>query len=189
MATFKSSHIVFSAPSGAGKTTIVKKLLEKYPEKLALSVSATTRRQRPGEKNNVDYVFLSQQQFDEAVRQNAFLEFEEVHGNYYGTLKSSVDQLTVSGKSVLFDIDVKGALSIKRAYSRAMLIFIKPPSMEALKERLRKRKSEDENTISKRLQRIDYEYGQAQFFDYVVINDNLKDTVQQVEEIIRNGQA
>ncbi len=180
---FKSQHIVFSAPSGAGKTTIVKLLLEKYPE-LSISISATTRKMRPFEIDGKDYYFLSQAQFNRAIKENEFLEYEEVHGNFYGTLKEKVDDAVLSGKSVLFDIDVKGAKSIQEAYQDSLLIFIKPPTKEVLRQRLTDRKSEDEESINRRLERLDFEYEQAGFFNHVVINDNLKTAVAEVEKLI-----
>ncbi|KAA3617487.1 MAG: guanylate kinase [Calditrichaeota bacterium] len=180
---FKSQHIVFSAPSGAGKTTIVKILLEKHPN-LAISVSATTRAKRPFEKDGKDYYFLSPLQFKRAAKENKFLEYEEVHGNIYGTLKDKVDESVAAGKTVLFDIDVKGAKSIQQAYKDALLIFIKPPGKDVLRQRLIDRKSEDTETINKRLERLDFEYEQASFFNHVVVNDDLNTAVKEVEKLI-----
>ena len=153
MNKLNSKYIVFSAPSGAGKTTIVKVLLEQIPD-LALSISATTRNMRPGEMNAKDYFFLSKDEFEQAIREGKFLEHEVVHDNYYGTLKAKVDGLVKQGKSVVFDIDVKGARAIKDAYPEAVLIFIKPPSREVLEQRLKDRQSEDEKSIKKRLERL-----------------------------------
>ncbi len=180
---FISSYIAFSAPSGAGKTTIVKRLASKYPQ-MAISISATTRPMRPGEKEGKDYFFLSDQEFREAIKAHEFLEYEEVHGYYYGTLKKSVDSLIKQGKVVLFDIDVKGALSVKHHYPQAVLIFIKPPSRAELIRRLQARRSETEEMIQKRLQRLPFEYEQAKYFDYVVVNDRLNDAVLSIENII-----
>ncbi len=180
---FKSKHIVFSAPSGAGKTTIVKILLDKHPG-LALSISATTRKQRPGEEDGKAYYFLSEKQFKRAIEEDKFLEYEEVHGNNYVTLKSKVAESVKAGKTVLFDIDVKGARSVQDEYDDALLIFIKPPSKEILRQRLIDRKSEDTETINRRLDRLDFEYEQAHFFDYIVINDKLDDAVAEVEKLI-----
>ena len=179
----KSEYYAFSAPSGTGKTTIIKRLLEKY-ENLAVSVSATTRARRKGEVDGVDYYFLDKEQFEQYIRDDKFLEYETVHSDYYGTLKHTVQQLLDAGKTVLFDIDVNGALSIKKIHPQTVLIFIKPPSIEILIDRLRKRKSETEETLKKRLQRIDYEYGKAELFDYIVINDELEKTIGEVEAII-----
>ncbi len=179
----KAAHIVFSAPSGGGKTTIIKRLLPQIPQ-LALSVSATTRAKRPGEVNGVDYYFLSMAAFNEAIREGRFLEYEKVHGNYYGTLKETVDALTAKGKSVVFDIDVKGAQSIRKAYPDTLRIFIKPPSEKVLIQRLRDRMSEDDGSLAKRLERIRFEYSQAYLFDHVVVNDDLETAVNEVKKII-----
>jgi len=184
MTKFKSPYIAFSAPSGAGKTTIVKNLAEKYPHELVISVSATTRARRPQEKEGVDYYFLSKQEFEEAIAQGKFLEYEEVHGNYYGTLIETVETHRKQGKTVLFDIDVKGAMSVRRYYPQALLIFIKPPSDEELVRRLKDRRSEDEATIQRRLQRLKFEYEQAERFDHIVINDQLEETIAEVERLI-----
>ena len=180
---FVSDYIVFSAPSGGGKTTIAKTLEQKYDE-LVISVSATTRPQRPNERNGVDYYFLSPENFKEAIQQDRFLEYEQVHGYYYGTLKEKVDEAVANGKTVLFDIDVNGALSIKKHYPQAVLIFIKPPSKEVLVERLKKRRSESEEAIRSRLQRMEYEYNKAEQFDHIVINDDLQRAIKEIEHLI-----
>ncbi len=180
---FKSPYIVFSAPSGGGKTTIVKKLHEKYPETV-ISVSATTRPKRVNERDGVDYYFLDKETFEQYIKQGKFLEYELVHGNYYGTLKEVVDRHIEEGKVVLFDIDVNGALSIKKHYPTAILIFLKPPSKQALIERLKKRKTETEESIQKRLNRLPYEYEQAKKFDYIVVNDDLDETIRTIEKYI-----
>ncbi len=180
---FKSPYIVFSAPSGGGKTTIVKALNERHPETV-ISVSATTRPKRINEQDGVDYYFLDKKTFEKYIEQNKFLEYEKVHDNYYGTLKEVVEQHIALGKVVLFDIDVNGALAIKKHYPQAILIFLKPPSKEALIERLKKRKTETEASIQKRLNRLPYEYKQAQKFDYILINDDLHKTIKEIEKII-----
>ncbi len=183
MQKFQSRFIVLSAPSGGGKTTIAKMLVKRYDE-MSISISATTREKRPQEKEGKDYFFLSKDEFSENVQNDNFLEYEEVHGDYYGTLKNRVEELVDRGKTVIFDIDVKGAISIKKKYPDAILLFIKPPSLEELKTRLNKRKSESEEAINKRLGRIEFEYEQAEKFDYVIINDNLHHTIEQIEDLI-----
>lgn len=183
MNQLKSRYIVFSAPSGAGKTTIIKLLLKEISD-LALSVSATTRAIRPGETDGKDYYFMQKKEFEKAIQNNQFLEYEEVHGNYYGTLKDKVHELVSSGKSVVFDIDVKGAQSIKNNYPEAILIFVKPPSKKILEQRLIQRKSEDQQSIKLRLERLDYEYKQAVFFDFEIVNDHLDQAVQQIKHLI-----
>lgn len=183
MQKFQSRFIVLSAPSGGGKTTIAKMLVKRHDE-MSISISATTREKRPHENEGKDYFFLSKDEFSENVQNDNFLEYEEVHGDYYGTLKNRVEELVDRGKTVIFDIDVKGAISIKKKYPEAILLFIKPPSLEELKARLNKRKSESEEAINKRLRRIEFEYEQAEKFDYVIINDNLHHTIEQIEDLI-----
>lgn len=179
----KSLYIVLSAPSGAGKTTIAKRLADRHRD-MVISVSATTRPRRPRERDGVDYHFLSEDEFKAHIRQNDFVEYEQVHGEYYGTLKPEVDAAIAAGNRVIFDIDVNGALAIRDRFPDAVLIFIKPPSLVELRRRLENRKSEDPEAIERRLQRIDYEYGQADKFDHVVINDDLMHTVYQIEDIL-----
>ncbi len=180
---FKSPYIVFSAPSGGGKTTIVRILNKKYPQTV-ISVSATTRPMRPGEKEGVDYFFLTKEAFEKGIIQGKFLEYEQVHGNYYGTLKEVVDAHIKQGKVVLFDIDVNGALSIKKQYPNAILIFLKPPSEDVLVKRLKNRRTEDEKSIQKRLDRLPYEYKIAEKFDHIIINDDLDETIAKIEKFI-----
>ncbi|HFB67972.1 MAG TPA: guanylate kinase [Calditrichae bacterium] len=179
--------VVLSAPSGAGKTTICKKLVERNPD-FRISVSATTRPPRPGEVDGVDYYFISPEEFQQKIARGEFLEYENVHGNYYGTLRETVEELLDNGFTVLFDIDVNGALKIKQQYPDAILIFIRPPSLEELKRRLRKRKTEKPEEIEKRLQRLPEEYQKAVFFDYEVVNDDLLRTLLTIEKIIRTKQ-
>lgn len=178
-----SKYIAFSAPSGAGKTTIVKKLADTY-DNLNISISATTRKIRPDEKDGVDYHFLSLSEFKKAINEGRFLEYEEVHGNYYGTLIDRVEEATKQANCILFDIDVNGALSVKGHFPDAILIFIKPPSDEELISRLKNRKSENDAAIQKRLERLKFEYKKAEKFDYIVINDQLDHTIEEIERII-----
>jgi len=180
---FVSPYIVFSAPSGAGKTTIVRALERKYPQ-MVISISATTRPPRPTEQEGRDYYFLSREEFLQAVGQGKFLEYEQVHGQYYGTLIEKVEALRRKGKVVLFDIDVNGAQAVKKHYPEALLIFIIPPSREELVKRLKLRNSESEADIRKRLQRLRFEYDQAHYFDFVVVNDDLSKALTEVERII-----
>ncbi len=175
--------VVLSAPSGGGKSTICRKLLERNPD-FRLSVSATTRPPRHTEREGVDYYFLPEEVFWQKVRAGEFLEYEQVHGNYYGTLKSTVARFLEEGKTVLFDIDVNGALKIKQTYPDALLIFIKPPSLEELVQRLKQRKTEDPASIERRLQRLPEEYGKAKYFDVQVVNDQLDETVREIERLI-----
>jgi guanylate kinase len=178
--------IVISAPSGGGKTSIVKAILTTYPSML-FSVSATTRTIRNGEANGKDYFFLTKEEFEQKIKVDELVEWEEIYGNYYGTLKSEVEKALSAGKTMLFDIDVKGALSIKRKYpDESVLIFIKPPSFEILKERLSNRKTEDEATVKRRLDRVPMELEKGSQFDYQVINDDLSTAIAEVESIIRS---
>jgi guanylate kinase len=184
MQHFGSKFLVLSAPSGGGKTTIAKMLVKRHGN-MSISISATTRKKRPNEESGKDYFFLNEKEFQENIDDDNFIEYEEVHGDFYGTLKSRIADLIEQGKTVIFDIDVKGALSIKKKYPDSILIFIKPPSLEELKARLKKRKSESEEAINKRLGRIEFEYAQAKYFDHVIINDNLNHTIEQIEQIIK----
>lgn len=179
--------IALSAPSGAGKTTIANRLIQRNKD-LVISVSATTRTKRPGEKHGVDYFFMTASDFESNIRDHKFLEYEQVHGNYYGTLRPVVDDLIRKGRRIVFDIDVKGALSIRKAFpDESLLIFIQAPSIEELKKRLRKRRSESEETIELRFRRIDFEISQSRYFDHIIINDSLERTVEKIEALIHSN--
>jgi guanylate kinase len=176
--------IVVSAPSGAGKTTIVKAILAKYPSML-FSVSATTRPKRDIEVDGEDYFFLQRGDFERRIAAGELVEWEEIYGNLYGTLRVEVDRALSTGKTMLFDIDVKGGLSIKRMYPQdSVIIFIKPPSIEVLRERLRNRKTEDDATFKRRMDRVAMELGMASQFDYQVVNDNLEQAIAEVDKIV-----
>jgi guanylate kinase len=166
--------IIFSAPSGAGKTTIVKHLLQQGLP-LAFSISATNRSMRHGEEHGRDYWFLSTEEFRALIDQGAFLEWEEVYdGQYYGTLRSEVDRLHAIGHHVVFDVDVVGGLNIKRQYADdALAVFVMPPSVEELEKRLRSRRSESEEALQRRVQKAAHELTFANHFDRVVLNDDL----------------
>ena len=181
----KSLLIVLSAPSGGGKTTISKELLKIHAD-LKISISATTRAPRPHETNGQDYLFLTEAEFNEKIQNNEFLEYEEVHGKLYGTLKSNVQKLLSQGNSVVFDVDVKGALKIKKEFPEAILVFIRPPSFEELQNRLKNRKAENAEEIENRLKRLPEEYAHASHFDYDITNTILKDTVERITAIINN---
>lgn len=177
--------IIFTAPSGAGKTTIVKHLL-KVREDLAFSISACTRSQRYGEVNGLDYYFLSVEEFKRKVSAGDFVEYEEVYENqYYGTLKSEIERLKSLGKNVIFDIDVKGAVNIKKFYGdEALTVFVSPPSPEVLFERLKSRKTEDEESLRKRIARARIELGYENKFDVTLINNDLETALNDAEMIV-----
>lgn len=178
-----SNLFVISGPSGVGKGTLVKMLLEKHPE-IVLSISATTRQPRPGEENGVHYFFVEKEVFLDRVNQGKFLEWEEFAGNYYGTDDIFVRNQLNQGNNVLLEIDVKGALQVKRVMPEAILIFIEPPSLEELQDRLFKRKTESEEEIQKRLSIVKSELDQRQQFDHCIINNDLEKALQELEEVI-----
>ena len=179
--------IIVAAPSGAGKTTIVHHLLRKFPE-LAFSVSATNRARRNHETDGVDYYFLSTDDFKRRVTEGAFLEYEEVYDDqYYGTLKSEIERLWDLGKCVIFDVDVKGATSIKKVYpDESLTIFIKPPSKEILFERLKNRKTETTESLKKRIARVTEELKYEDRFDKVVLNDDLEHAFLEAEKVVKD---
>jgi guanylate kinase len=182
--TSRGHLIVVSAPSGSGKTTIVKAILAKYPSML-FSVSATTRPKRDAETDGKDYFFLARDEFERRIQAGELVEWEEIYGNLYGTLKSEVERALTSGKLMLFDIDVKGGLSIKRKYPNdSLLIFIRPPSIEVLEARLRDRKTEDNETFKRRMARVAMEMGMASQFDRQVVNDDLQTAIDEVNKLV-----
>ena len=180
--------IVFSAPSGSGKTTIVRHLLEQTDLPLAFSISATTRAPRGVEKEGEDYYFLSPEAFKNKIEKGEFLEYEEVYpGLFYGTLASEVKRLWNENKAVLFDIDVMGGISIKKSFpDETLTVFVQPPSIETLEERLRSRNTDTEETLQIRLSKAQQELDQAQAFDEIVINDDLSTALTQTEELVRS---
>ena len=177
--------IIITAPSGAGKTTTVKHLLATHPH-LAFSVSATTRKKRENETEGKDYYFISEKEFKEKIASNQFLEWEEVYrGNFYGTLKSEVERLWNLGKTVVFDIDVQGALNLKKNYgAKAFSIFIKPPSTEILLQRLKSRASENPKSLEERIKKAESELQFEPQFDKVIVNDDLEKTLGEAEQIV-----
>ena len=172
----KGKLIVFSAPSGSGKTTIVRHLLGLDDLNLEFSISATSREKRDNEVDGKDYYFLSAKEFKNKIKNDEFLEWEEVYrDNFYGTLKTEVERIWASGKNVIFDIDVSGGLRIKRKFpDETLAIFVKPPSIDELKIRLKKRKTESEDKINMRVAKASAELATAPLFDTIIVNDNLE---------------
>lgn len=178
--------IIFSAPSGSGKTTIVRELLATNSN-LGFSISACTRLPRGDhEKHGIDYYFLSVEDFRQRIVNNEFAEWEEVYpGTYYGTLKSEIERLWSLGKHVLFDVDVKGGLALKQAYQdKALAVFVRVPSIEVLEQRLRARGTETEESLSKRISKMNYELSFEQHFDVVLINDSLETAMSRAQQLI-----
>jgi guanylate kinase len=178
--------IIFSAPSGSGKTTVVKHLLTTMPQKLGFSVSATTRKPRPGEIDGKEYHFLSVEDFEQKIEKNEFLEHEEVYaGILYGTLWSEIEKIWAQNKAVVFDVDVQGGLSLKRRFKEnALAVFLRPPSVEILMERLRNRSTEVEHHLQERLAKANHELSFENQYDVVVVNDVLEDTFEKCESLV-----
>ena len=181
--------IVISAPSGAGKTTLCQKLLDDFPE-LVLSISSTTRAPRGSERHGKEYFFLSREEFEEEIQEKRFAEWALVHGNYYGTSKSVIERSFQAGKSVLLDIDVQGAESLRKAFpDEAVLIFITPPNMEELECRLRSRGTDSEDTIQRRLKNAAAELSKKEIFDHVVVNDTLDQAYSDLKALVERSLA
>ena len=178
--------IVFSAPSGSGKTTIVRHLLKQDHLNLAFSISATSREKRGTEEHAKDYYFLSAKDFKQHIKDDDFLEWEEVYrDNFYGTLKTEVERIWALGKNVIFDIDVSGVLRIKRKFpEQTIAIFVKPPSIDELKIRLKKRKTESDDKINMRISKASAELATAPLFDVIIENDNLEKALNEAEHLV-----
>ena len=178
--------IIISAPSGAGKTTIVKHLLKKFPQ-LGFSVSATSRAIREGELNGREYYFVSADEFRLMIETNKLLEWQEVYpGSYYGTQVSEIERITSNGQFPVFDVDVVGGLNIKKMYGDdALAIFIRPPSFEILETRLRSRATDNEESLQKRLSKVKQELDYEQEFDQVIVNDKLEDALKHAEMLVK----
>ena len=178
--------IVFSAPSGSGKTTIVRYLLAQEELKLDFSISATSREPRGNEMHGKDYYFLSLHDFKQKIKNDEFLEWEEVYrDNFYGTLRSEIDRIWAQGKNVIFDIDVVGGLDIKQIFpEKTLAVFVKPPSIEELKIRLKKRKTETEDKINMRVAKASIELATAPQFDHIIINNNLNTALEEAYHLV-----
>ena len=179
--------IIFSAPSGSGKTTLVKHCLQQFPQ-LQFSVSATTRALRGEEIHGKDYFFLSVEAFKKLISENAFVEYEEVyHDKFYGTLKSEVERIWQSGKTVIFDVDVKGGISLKKYFGeKALSVFIMPPSVEELERRLVSRATDDPETIKTRVEKASEEMTFKDHFDVTVVNNDLAEAKNTTEKMLQN---
>jgi len=179
--------VILSGPSGAGKSTIVSYLRKIADLNLGFSVSATTRAKRENETNGKEYFFLTIDEFKSRIEDNEFIEWEEVYpGLYYGTLKSEINKLVITGNNLIFDVDAVGGTNIKRQYKEnALSIFIQPPSLEVLEERLKKRNTESEENIAKRVKKSKLELTYSRRFDKVIINDNLDTAQKEAEKLVR----
>ena len=184
--SFEGKLLIFSAPSGSGKTTIVRDLLGHYPNNLGFSISACTRDRRGrNEQNGKDYYFLTPEEFKEKIDNNEFVEWEEVYeGAFYGTLRSEIDRVWTTSRHVIFDVDVKGGLSLKKQYGhKALSVFVKVPDMVQLESQLRNRGTETEASISKRLFKVKFEMSFIDNFDVILVNRDLKRTLQLADDL------
>lgn len=179
----KGSIFVISAPSGAGKTTLCKKIIRRDPN-IRQSVSFTTRGPRKGETDGIDYTFIGKKVFERMIERNEFIEWAEVHGNFYGTSRKRLEGLLRSGFDVLLDIDTQGARQIRNALDGGVFIFILPPSIKVLRERLQNRKSNTREDMKRRLRRAAVEIKDYIMYDYVIVNDLLRDAVRRLEAVI-----
>ena len=177
-------YIILAAPSGSGKTTVAKYILQTFPQ-IQFSISSTTRSIRQNEVEGKDYYFLTKEQFLEKIEKQQVVEYEEIYGNYYGTMKEELERLEKNNIIILFDIDVLGAVNLSKIFSTsAILLYIAPPSLEVLEQRLRTRSTETEEQILHSLSRAKMELTYQNHFDYVVVNDTLEQTLSKVKEII-----
>lgn len=174
--------LVVSAPSGTGKSTLIRRLCAEFPH-LAFSISFTTRSPRPGEINGREYHFVSQAEFAALRDQNVFAEWAEVHGHFYGTSRPAVENMLAQGRDVLFDIDVQGARQLRKAFPQGAYVFLLPPSRAALEARLRGRGTEDGDALAKRLGNAKKEIQQADFFDFQIVNDDLQQAYQSLQAV------
>lgn len=178
--------IIFSAPSGSGKTTIVQHLLKVFSNEIEFSISATSRAKRGVEQNGKDYYYLSVEEFKQKIEANEFLEWEEVYaGTHYGTLKSEVDRIWAKGKSVIFDIDVEGGLNLKKAFgNQALAVFVMPPSIKILEERLNSRSTDTPESIARRVEKAEKEIKTANLFDTFILNEVLEEAFVKAEQVV-----
>ncbi len=183
----KGKMIIFSAPSGSGKTTLVRHILKTFPDQIEFSISATSRPKRGVEENGKDYHYLSVDEFKQKVANNEFLEWEEVYaGTHYGTLKSEVEKIWAKGKAVIFDIDVEGGLNLKNQFKNdALGVFVMPPSIKILEERLHSRSTDSKESIARRVEKAEKELKTAELFDVFILNEHLPVACAKAEEIVK----
>ena len=188
MAAAKNKIIIIAAPSGAGKTSVVRHLLKALPDKHAFSVSAATRQPRNNEKDGVDYYFITAKEFGQRIEQDAFVEWEMVyHDKYYGTLKTELQRIWHQHKAPLLDVDVKGGINIQSQYpEQSLSLFIEPPSIKELEQRLKKRGTETPESLKARLDKASFELSFKDRFDHIIMNDNLERACSEAEKIVRN---
>ncbi|MGZ3901366.1 MAG: guanylate kinase [Bacteroidia bacterium] len=177
--------IIFSAPSGSGKTTIVRHLLKTFPDQIEFSISATSRPKRGIEENGKDYHYLSVEEFKQKIANKEFLEWEEVYaGVYYGTLRSEVERIWALGKAVIFDIDVEGGLNLKSQFKdNALAVFVMPPSIKILEERLHSRQTDNPESIARRIAKAEKELKTAELFDVFILNEKLEEACEKAEKL------
>lgn len=178
--------VIFSAPSGSGKTTLVRHVVARFPEHIEFSISATSRPRRGIEENGKDYYYLSVDEFKQRITNNEFLEWEEVYaGTHYGTLKAEVERIWAKGKAVAFDIDVEGGLNLKNQFAEnALAIFVMPPSIKILEERLNLRSTDSKDSIARRIAKAEKELKTAELFDTFILNENLDEACLKAEELV-----
>lgn len=181
--------IVLSGPSGVGKGTVRKALFDMPNHNLVYSVSMTTRKMRPGEKDGVDYYFVSKDEFEQRIHEGKFLEYAEFVGNYYGTPLDKINENLERGNEVVLEIEVDGALQVKKKVPNCVMIFLVPPGKEALYERLRRRGTESEEVIEERVQKANREFKKAKYYDYIVVNDEVHNAADRIMAIIRAEHA
>jgi len=179
--------IIFSAPSGSGKTTLVRHVLKTFPQHIEFSISATSRPRRGVEENGKDYYYLSVDEFKQKVTNNEFLEWEEVYaGTHYGTLRAEVERIWARGKAVIFDIDVEGGLNLKSQFGEnALAVFVMPPSIKILEERLRSRSTDSPDSIARRIGKAEKELKTAELFDVFILNENLETACAKAEDLVK----
>jgi guanylate kinase len=182
----KGKIIIVSGPSGVGKGTVLRKLVAETPG-IKLNISATTRQKRGGEKNGQDYFFLSENEFEKKVSENAFLEWCYVHNNRYGTLNQTVDEIINNGCHLILEIDTKGAMKVKLKRPESVLIFIMPPDLETLKQRLEKRNTEDTSSIKARMTEAKNEIEDSKHYDFIIKNYTIDTTVAKIKQLIEQA--